>query len=750
MDNPIDLHPLLKWLAECGFTYIRVKPNDKRPDGKWSKFEDRITADQVMSRIEQGGNYGIVPPEGCFILDFDSDEAYQRSVANEPSIGESLTFKTPRGFHVVFQGEDIPQGASHTFLGQGVDVRAGDKGYVVGPGSVREDGRYEHHSGNAISAVSDSLRKLLQKPSPIPSSMIREKGKGSPVSSPQSPVAASSDMPEGKRSLSVIERGKAAKKHWKVLDDAQPTFRNNSISSAATGLGSLYADAEPEKRDQIFAKLIGHADRLADNDAEIQEFRTTATNQWNKGAESPATRPDESEGREVYRIVFRKYDIHECEISFADMKFSVRNNQETDKVEYLISDDGSFPGSLGFRFKVGEWFIADKKTDNAIIGNITRHYGRQKGNSIVSVSLPETKFKVWRDTLAAENPIRPFHGWIETRSPNPAFEDLTLDNWLHPWQVDCESELNRWISRAIMIGIVQKAYKDKQAYRIIPVLRGEQAIGKTTLVRELIPEPFRCMFGQFTVNSKKADMVGAIKGKFLCEAGELAGMNDSRVSIFKAFIGNQSNTSRLPYEAEFQDYENTAFIVGTSNPDRNVPNDDALRSRLVFMDLKRGENPETYIPERLSHLYALAREAYLGGERVGVLPEHLVAEQWEASEDSMIINPIMHVKLHTNDWRLYTPWFTSIDVMQGCGLISRFTTKAPPGAQKAVRDYLEELGVGTTRKDMKKKGPARLWHYHESDEIRRIRAEQIKAGGKKTPIYGFESESSPRDLSELD
>ena len=163
---------LLEFLASYEFSFIRIKAKDKRPDGKWKNSEDRISAAQVMERIASGSNYGIVPPQGYFIIDFDSDEAYQRSIADEPSIAESLTFKTPRGYHVVFQGADVPQGASHTFLGQGVDIRAGDKGYVVGPGSVREDGRYEHHSGNAISAVSDSLRKLLQKPSPIPSSSI--------------------------------------------------------------------------------------------------------------------------------------------------------------------------------------------------------------------------------------------------------------------------------------------------------------------------------------------------------------------------------------------------------------------------------------------------------------------------------------------------------------------------------------------------------------------------------------------------
>ena len=97
----MEIQTLLNELSEYGFTFIRIKRNDKRPDGKWKRPEDRITADEAVDRIAKGGNYGIVPPDGVFILDFDSDEAYRRSIAKESSIERSLTFKTPRGYHVV-------------------------------------------------------------------------------------------------------------------------------------------------------------------------------------------------------------------------------------------------------------------------------------------------------------------------------------------------------------------------------------------------------------------------------------------------------------------------------------------------------------------------------------------------------------------------------------------------------------------------------------------------------------------------
>lgn len=742
--SQFDLHEFLNSLSEFGFTYIRIRPKDKRPDGKWSKPEDRIPPDEVISRIAKGGNYGIVPPDGFFIIDFDSDDAYQRSIAKASIIGDTLTFKTPRGYHVVFEGAGIEQGASHTHLGQGVDIRAGNRGYVVGPGSSRPDGRYSYLSGDSILEVPETLRKLLQKPAPAQQASSPAP---SPETSPQSPQAPSTDVPEGSRALSLIEAGKAARKHWKALENAEPGTRNDSISKAACGLGSIYGYADQEKRDQIYAKLIEQAERLASNPEEIREYRTTATNQWEKGSESPASRPDGAEA-ERYRLIFGQFDIQEFEQALANLNISLRNNQETDKIEYRITDDGSWPIPRAFRFVVDEWFEPDDKTSDTIIGNINRYFGKQRGEIVSGITIPDTKFKSWSNTLAAENPCRPFRTWISECSPNSGFEGLTLENWMNPWLTNCESDLNRWISRAIFIGIVQRVCGDKQAYRMIPVLRGEKAIGKTTLVNQLLPEPFHHLFGQFHVTSKTSEMVGALNGKFLCEAGELAGMNDSKTSTFKAFIGNAVNTSRLPYERTYLDYRNTAFIIGTTNPERNVPNDDALRSRLVFVDLQKGPDPMRYLPDRLPHLYALAREAYRTGERVGVLPEQFEAEQFEASEESMIVNESMNDHLDTMDLRRLGDLFLQKHVMIVAGLFSRYSKRGQPGAERAVKAWMKEMGIGTRKQDKVVKDGIR--YYVASEEMKRLRAKQIKKWGAMKPEFGYSYDKPSNEISSLE
>ena len=743
MNNPtpntqIKLAELLPALAEAGFTFIRIKTLDKRPEGKWSK--ERITPAQVLSRIKEGRNYGIVPPADCFILDFDSDEAYQRSIALEPVIAISLTFKTPRGYHVLFEGEGIPQGASHTCLGQGVDVRTGSKGYVVGPGSKRKDGHYEYLHRDSIEPViehvPESLRKLLQKPASVPTAEIFPDGLPQSGKPAESPVASPGSIPEGHRPLTADEADEAASKHWKALEAVEPTQegeRNDTLARASCGLGSLYANQDREKKIEIQNRLIEYAILFGNGDsAKIERNKNTVIAQLRYGAKSPASRPIDEES--PYRIIFSKFDSQEFEQALANLNISVRNNDERDKIEYLIVDDGSWPIPTGFGFKIGEWFECDSKMEGTLIYNLNRYFGKQKNKNVVGVRCILTDFRQWSAGIAAQNPYHPFRTYIDGCQTNPELEGLTLTNWLKPWVPNSESKLNQWIMEAILIGIVQKVYRDNQGCRVIPVLRGERGIGKTTLVSELIPKDFRHYFGQFTV-MRKSEMVGSLRGKFLCEFGELDGMNGSMVSSFKEFIGNPINTSRLSYEPHHLDYPNTAFIIGTSNPERNVPNDDALLSRLAFIDLEKAQDPKEYLPDKLEHLYALARDAYKAGKVVGVLDEHLEDEQKQASEESVIMNEIMQERIESMDLRCLSDLFRLNDAYRSAGLVSLRNDRAPAGAQKAMKAQLKAWGVGLKREDIIQKKGIRF--YQMSDQMKKIREEQLKERGQPEMIYGY-------------
>ena len=766
MDEQNDLSDLLHQMYDLGFMFFPIWPNTKDPAcTSWKKTEHHMSPLQVIHRIDQGSNYAMIPPEGVFAIDFDSDEAYQRGIEKASIIADSLTFKTPKGYHVLFVGDGVPQTTSpikedpkkprspKTFLGKGVDVRVGGtvdsaKGYIVGPGSTRDGKRYEYMSGDEILDAPPELIALLQKPK----TWKEVTGQDSPVDAPTAPTTPADSATGNTRPLTAIERGKAAKKHWQALEDAQEGERNDTIARAACGLGSLYADAEQDKRDEIFAKLMDHAERLGDGDpAEIKQNRTTAENQWLKGAESPATRPNNSESEDTYRRIFVKFDMREFEQALDNLNISIRNHHARDRIEYFIEDDGSWTIPTGFRFKTNEWFTADNNTEATMMSFFNYYFGKQRGENVVGVKITETDFKQWVAGVAARNPIHPFRDWVNQCQIDPNLEGLTLENWLSPWLKDPTSPLNRWAQRAIAIGVVQNLYGDLQPCRVIPVLRGEKGIGKTTMVRNLIPKEFKYHYGQFFVQ-RYAEMVSSLRNKFVVEFSELDGLTDAKVTTFKAFIGNDETTARLSYQRNHLDYPITSVIIGTINLERCIPNDTAVRDRLVIMDLVKGPDPKDYLPDRLAHIYALAREAYEAGERLNIVPIDLKDEQWESTREAVIINQVMEDRLNSMDYRLLADWFTLTDFMRAAGLIPRGSIKPPPGTEKVVKEHLIDMGVGITRKDQKKKGGRntnRAWYYQMSDRMKEIRDAQRKESGSMPPMYGYGVQNTTENPDEL-
>ena len=124
------LESLYHSLATLGFRFVELKPNSKRPRHEaWQRNSTNIPPSR--------GNVGIIPPDGYFVVDVDSDEAltHCRSIAQWSE--QTLTVKTPRGYHYYWSHPTrVGQTAGATLFGNGVDTRGPNVGYVVGPGAT--------------------------------------------------------------------------------------------------------------------------------------------------------------------------------------------------------------------------------------------------------------------------------------------------------------------------------------------------------------------------------------------------------------------------------------------------------------------------------------------------------------------------------------------------------------------------------------------------------------------------------------
>lgn len=156
----MDMRQVAFDLAAQGFKVFPLQPNDKLPikglSWKGLVCSDEIAAWDLWSQPQfRESNVGI-HCEGLIVVDVDDYKAATDAGAIEAlGLPPTLTVATARGGrHLYFTGPDIANSASK--IAPGVDVR-GSNGYVVGPGSVTENGVYEVIDARPVAAAPQAL-----------------------------------------------------------------------------------------------------------------------------------------------------------------------------------------------------------------------------------------------------------------------------------------------------------------------------------------------------------------------------------------------------------------------------------------------------------------------------------------------------------------------------------------------------------------------------------------------------------------
>lgn len=87
------------------------------------------------------GNIGATPPEGCWVLDIDlyKNASLQSLIDRLATLGTPMQRSGGGGVHVLFEGEPPSARELKAIYGEGLDIKAHGKGYVVVAPSVHPD-----------------------------------------------------------------------------------------------------------------------------------------------------------------------------------------------------------------------------------------------------------------------------------------------------------------------------------------------------------------------------------------------------------------------------------------------------------------------------------------------------------------------------------------------------------------------------------------------------------------------------------
>ena len=124
-----------------------------------------------------------------------------------------------------------------------------------------------------------------------------------------------------------------------------------------------------------------------------------------------------------------------------------------------------------------------------------------------------------------------------------------------------DNNYTRSIATKLLTAAVQRAYEGGNKFDYMPILVGEQGIGKSTLLDILGGEWYTDALTTFD-GKKGAELIA---GKWVVEVGELAAMGRHEIEEIKQFITRRQDRYRAAYGRRAEDKKRRCILVGTSN-----------------------------------------------------------------------------------------------------------------------------------------------------------------------------------------
>lgn len=114
-----------------------------------------------------------------------------------------------------------------------------------------------------------------------------------------------------------------------------------------------------------------------------------------------------------------------------------------------------------------------------------------------------------------------------------------------------------------MCAAVIRAIKGVTKFDTMPILVGEQGIGKSTFLANLGKD----WFSDSLTNFEGKDAAEMLRGVWINEIGELTALNKSEAAAIKQFMSKKEDIYRAPYARRTESFPRRGVFIGTSNED---------------------------------------------------------------------------------------------------------------------------------------------------------------------------------------
>lgn len=151
---------------------------------------------------------------------------------------------------------------------------------------------------------------------------------------------------------------------------------------------------------------------------------------------------------------------------------------------------------------------------------------------------------------------------VDFYKANPVLgEKPLLSGWLQEVGATPSTDLERF-SRRILMGLVARGLRPGIKFDTVPVLEGEEGLGKSTLIEHLVSTPF---YGVHREPLHSKDAIAVMRGKWGVELAEMVAFKKSDVEMQKSFFSTASDTFRPPYGRAAITVQRRTVMFGSTN-----------------------------------------------------------------------------------------------------------------------------------------------------------------------------------------
>jgi hypothetical protein len=211
-----------------------------------------------------------------------------------------------------------------------------------------------------------------------------------------------------------------------------------------------------------------------------------------------------------------------------------------------------------------------------------------------------------------------------------------LDTWLSTYGGAEDSPLVRSIGAKTLIGAVRRARQPGVKFDTMLVLVGDQGCGKSTACSILAGDPDK--FSDYVpFNAAAREVIEALSGRWIIEAGELAGMGKASAEKRKSFLSRSVDHGRAAYARVPEAVKRRCVFIGTTNADTFLTDGTGNRR---FWPVEVGSFDLESLARDRDQIIAEAAVREAAGESL-VLPGNLWSVAAELQNARRIENPLV-------------------------------------------------------------------------------------------------------------